>query len=144
MASFARIRRAGVAVALALLMATALAGAAYAATLVGTAGPDELRGTPNSDEISGLGGDDFIVGRGADDDLSGGRSGPDYIVGGRGVDEHYSQGGNDRIEAADGKRDFVNCGSGEYDRASVDADEDVQDVVKNCEIVNGQPMVAPE
>jgi Ca2+-binding RTX toxin-like protein len=99
-----------------------------------------------------LGGDDFIVGRGADDDLSGGRgddfiegrSGPDYIVGGRGVDEHYSQGGNDRIEAADGKRDFVNCGSGEYDRASVDADEDVQDVVKNCEIVNGQPVVAPE
>jgi len=88
-----------------------------------------------------LGEDDFIVGRGAADDLSGGRgddfiegrSGPDYVVGGRGVDEHYSQGGNDRIEAADGKRDFVNCGNGVYDRASVDP----EDVVKNCEIVNG-------
>jgi TolB protein len=92
-----RIQRAVVAVALALLMATALAGAAWAATLVGNAGENYLVGTPDKDTISGLAEDDDIVGRGGADDLSGGRGedklegrqGGDYIVGGRGVDDLY-------------------------------------------------------
>jgi hypothetical protein len=44
-----RIRRAGVAVALALLMATALTGAAYAKLISGTNGADDLVGTAKAD-----------------------------------------------------------------------------------------------
>jgi Ca2+-binding RTX toxin-like protein len=144
-----RIRRAGVAVVLALIMATALAGAAWAATLVGTAGPDEIAGTSKPETIYGLDGRDSLSGRGADDELYGGRGrdillgrfGPDYIVGGRGQDRLYGGPGmlcgpgNDRIEAADGQHDLIDCGPGEFDRVSVDD----QDVIGRCEIVTGDP-----
>jgi Ca2+-binding RTX toxin-like protein len=134
-----RIRRAVVAVALALLMATALAGAAWAATLVGTAGDNHLTGTPEKDEIYGLAGGDAIDGRGKADDLHGGRgideilgrSGNDYLVGGRGYDELNGHNGNDRIEAADGKIDTIDCGPGDADRVSIDE----KDFIRSCEIV---------
>jgi Ca2+-binding RTX toxin-like protein len=57
-----RIRRAGVAVALALLMATALVGAAWADRIVGGDGPQRLLGTDGQDTIYGLRGWDFISG----------------------------------------------------------------------------------
>ena len=51
-----RIRRAVVAVALELLMAAALGGAAWAATFVGTAKQDQIIGTRNDDTFYGLDG----------------------------------------------------------------------------------------
>jgi Ca2+-binding RTX toxin-like protein len=144
-----RIRQAVVAVALALLIATALAGVAWAATLVGTAGPDQLHGSSEVDTIYGLDGSDSLSGRGAGDELYGGRGrdillgrfGPDYIVGGRGEERLYGGpglvggNGNDRIEAADGQHDLIDCGPGEFDRVSVDE----LDVIGRCEIVTGKP-----
>src|SRR5215203_4480756 len=105
-----RIRRAGVAVALALLMATALAGAVWAADRVGTNDSDLLIGTDARDTIYGL-------------------KGPDDLFGGRSTDV---------IEAADAfhEQDYVNCGPSSFDRASVDK----QDTVERCEIVNGEPV----
>ena len=55
-------------------------------------------------------------------------------LGRRGYDELEGWQGNDRIEAADGRQDFVGCGPGDDDRASVDP----QDYVRDCEIVNGE------
>ena len=45
---------------------------------------------------------------------------PDYIVGGRGPDDLLGGRGNDVIEAADGREEWLDCGSGNADRASVD------------------------
>jgi len=144
-----RIRQAVVAVALTLLMAAALASAAWAATLVGTAGPDLIAGSSEVDTIYGLDGRDSLSGWGAGDELYGGRGrdllfgrfGPDYLVGGRGEDRLWGGPGldggpgNDRIEAADGQHDLIDCGPGEFDRVSVDD----QDVIGRCEIVTGTP-----
>jgi len=135
-----RIRRAVVAVALALLMAACLAGVAWAATLVGNAGDNHLTGTAEKDVIYGMAGGDAIDGRGKADDLHGGRgndeilgrSGNDHLVGGRGYDELNSHNGNDSIEAADGKIDTIDCGPGDADRANIDD----RDYSRGCEIVN--------
>src|SRR5215217_5314271 len=68
-----RIRRAGVAVTLVLLlMATALAGVAYAKIISGTPGNDYLLGTIKTDLIRGRGGDDYIRALAGDDLLFGG------------------------------------------------------------------------
>src|SRR5215208_4704197 len=142
----ARIRRAVVAVALALLIATALAGAAWAATKVGTNGSDLLIGTDHSDVIYGLNGQDLLRSKPGADELYGGKGpdalvgnrGADYLVGGSGYDHLYGDRGNDFIEAADGLAEYVDCGSGTNDRASVDE----EDAVSNCEFVNGEQVVA--
>jgi Ca2+-binding RTX toxin-like protein len=139
-----RIRRAVVAVALALLMATALAGAAWAATQVGTNGPDTLKGTKRSDIVYGLNGKDSLFGKPGGDELYAGKGidfvfgnrGADYIVGGTGYDGLYGDRGNDLIVANDGRLDDIYCGSGDADRASVDE----EDAVSNCEFVNGEPV----
>jgi Ca2+-binding RTX toxin-like protein len=135
-----RLVTAGVALALAILAATAQAGPAWAATLVGNAGDNQLIGTSEKDEIYGLAGGDAIDGRGKADELHGGRgideilgrSGNDYIVGGRGYDELNAHNGNDRVEAADGKIDIIDCGPGDADRVSIDE----MDFIRSCEIVN--------
>jgi Ca2+-binding RTX toxin-like protein len=140
----ARIRRAVVAVVLALLMATALAGAAWAAERVGTNGPDTLIGTEGPDVIYGLSGFDSLNGKAGDDELYGGKGedtlsggrGADYLVGGSSLDTFFGGNGNDFIDAADGGLDDVLCGRGNADRAAVDED----DVTTGCEIVNGQPV----
>jgi Ca2+-binding RTX toxin-like protein len=145
----ARIRRAVVTVALALLMAAALAGAAWAATFVGTAGPDELIGTRNTDTIYGLNGFDDISGKPGDDELYGGKGedslhggkGADYLVGGSKLDTFFGGNGNDFIDAADGGPDDVLCGTGKGDRAAVD-EEDHAFGVFGCEIVNGEQVAA--
>jgi Ca2+-binding RTX toxin-like protein len=142
----ARIRRAVVAVALALLMVTALAGVAWAATLIGNAGDNNLRGTSEKDVIYGMAGGDAIDGRGKADELHGGsgndeilgRSGNDYLVGGRGYDELNAHNGNDRIEAADGKIDTIDCGPGDADRVSIDE----KDFIRSCEIVIREQVAA--
>jgi Ca2+-binding RTX toxin-like protein len=142
-----RIRRAVVTVALALLLAAALAGAAYAATLVGTNGSNALIGSRGSDIIYGLNGYDVLEGKAGADELYAGKGtdeaygarGADYLVGGTGFDQLYGQQGNDIIEAADGMRDDVVCGAGKADSATVDA-EDRLFLFNGCEEVNGRPV----
>ena len=94
-----RMWRAGVAVALALLMATALAGVAWAANVIncpnnrseyltceGTAKNDVMYGTDKADLIGGgRRGADTLYGRGGNDEL-GGDVGPDKVYGGPGDD----------------------------------------------------------
>ena len=143
-----RIRRAGLMVALTLLMATALAGVAWAATLVGTDEPDKLVGSPNNDKIFGYGGndrisagegDDYIRGGGGNDYIEG-RLGDDHIIPGPGADDHTKGGaGNDIMEADDGKQDYVECASGRNDHAYIDV-RPVRDDFGNCEYVNGKKM----
>jgi Ca2+-binding RTX toxin-like protein len=140
------IKRVGLIVTIALLlMVSAFASVAYAKTLVGTNGPDDLEGTNNRDTVYGLSGGDDINGKLGTDDLYGGRGGDeikgrghdDYIVGGLGHDELYGGFGDDRIEAADGLKDDVDCGTGEEDVASVDKG---LDNVSDCEFVNGKEV----
>ena len=117
-----RIRRAGVAVALALLlMATPLPGVAYAKIISGTPDSDYLLGTIKNDLIIGRGGDDYIRAL-AGVDLLRGSSGDDVVRGGGGNDEIYpgegpdivlAGAGNDKIYARDtGSLDSIDCGGG--------------------------------
>jgi Ca2+-binding RTX toxin-like protein len=136
-------RRAGFLVAVGVLCAVALAGAAAVValplggsggkTITGTAGPDVLIGTPGNDVISGLGGNDRIEGRGGDDVLDGG-AGYDTIKG---------EDGNDRLLAAadggslngGGGRDEFNMQDGEQLPApgpdAIDARDSALDAI-NC------------
>jgi len=134
-----RIRRAVVAVALALLMATALAGAAWAATKVGTNDSNSMLGTGGPDKLYGLGGYDVLESKGGSDKLYGGAGrdevyggpGRDYLVGGSGPENWLGGGrGGDTIEAVDGEKDFIQCGAG-FDVATVDE----HDTAQLCEIV---------
>jgi Ca2+-binding RTX toxin-like protein len=136
----ARIRRAGVAVALAfLLMATALPGVAYAKNISGTPDNDYLLGTIRTDLIRGRGGDDYIRALAGDDLLRGG-SGEDVVRGGGGNDEIYpgegadiifAGAGNDKIYARDtDSLDFIDCGGGFDEVETVHRDDRTLD---NCE-----------
>lgn len=89
-------------------------------TLFGGSGNDRLRGGDGNDDISGGRGVDRISGGAGRDTISGG-TGRDVISGGS---------GNDRIDARDGTRDRIGCGSG---RDTVIADR--VDVVRDCERV---------
>jgi RTX calcium-binding nonapeptide repeat (4 copies)/WD40-like Beta Propeller Repeat len=97
--------------------------------IVGTAGGDYLAGGGFDDTILGMGGNDTILGGAGDDRLDGG-AGNDVITGGPGTDHIFGGPGSDTIYAADGERDYIDCGPGN-DRAVVDA----VDIVKNCEDV---------
>ncbi len=97
--------------------------------IVGTNKGDYLAGGGHDDVIYGLGGNDTLLGGAGDDRIYGG-SGNDVITGGSGADHLYGGPGSDTIYAADGERDFVDCGPGN-DRAVVDA----VDKVVNCEVV---------
>jgi Ca2+-binding RTX toxin-like protein len=135
-----RIRRAGVAAALALLlMATALPGVAHAKIISGTAGNDYLLGTINNDLIIGRGGDDYIRALAGDDLLHGG-DGDDVVRGGGGNDEIYpgegpdivlAGAGNDKIYARDtGSLDTIDCGGGFDQVETIHRDDRTED---NCE-----------
>ncbi len=139
-----RIRRAGVAAALALLlMATALAGVAYAKIVSGTPGNDYLLGTIKKDVIRGRGGDDYIRGLAGGDLLSGG-AGDDVVRGGGGNDKIYpgegpdivlAGAGNDMIYARDtGSLDTIDCGGGFDKVETIHRDDRTQD---NCERTPG-------
>lgn len=101
-----RIRRAALMVALTLLMATSLAGVAWAANVIrcaprivvpfceGTGKNDVMYGTNKADWIGGgQYGADTLYGRDGDDELVGG-VGPDTIRGGPG-DDYITNGDND-------------------------------------------------
>jgi Tol biopolymer transport system component len=97
--------------------------------IVGTSKGEYLAGGGHDDVIYGLGGNDTLLGGAGDDRIYGG-PGNDVITGGSGADHLYGGPGSDTIYAADGERDFVDCGPGR-DRAVVDA----VDKVINCEVV---------
>jgi len=127
------------------LLVALTASVAVAANISGTDGPDNLVGTNLRDLISGGGGNDKINGRLGNDRLQGGtgsdeisgKAGDDELFGGPagevlytddGADEAYGASGNDSIFALnDTQRDFVNCGPGNSDRASVQANDYVDD-----------------
>ena len=138
-----KIRRAGVAVALTLLMATALAGVAQAKIISGTPGNDYLLGTIKKDLIGGRGGDDYIRALAGDDLLSGG-AGDDVVRGGGGNDKIYpgegpdivlAGAGNDKIYARDaGSLDTIDCGGGFDKVETIHRDDRTLD---NCERTPG-------
>lgn len=97
--------------------------------IIGTAHADYLPGGGGNDVIYGLGGNDTILGGAGDDRLYGG-PGNDVIDGGPGSDHIYGGPGSDTIRAADGQRDWIDCGPGR-DHAIVDR----IDIVKNCESI---------
>ena len=101
--------------------------------IVGTDKGEYLAGGGHDDTIFGLGGNDTLLGGAGDDRIYGG-SGRDVITGGSGADHLYGGAGSDTIFAADGERDFINCGSGN-DRAVVDS----VDQTVNCEVVVVSP-----
>src|SRR5215218_2326402 len=125
-----RIRRAGVAVALALLlMATALAGVAHAKIVSGTPDNDYLLGTIKSDLIRGRGGDDYIRAFAGDDVVRGG--GNDEIYAGEGADIVFAGAGNDKIYARDtDSLDTIDCGGGFDKVETIHRDDRTLD---NCE-----------
>jgi Ca2+-binding RTX toxin-like protein len=139
-----RIGRAGVAVALALLlMATAPPGVAQAKIISGTPGNDYLLGTIKNDLIRGRGGDDYIralagvdlVRGGAGDDVVRGGGGNDVIFPGEGPDIVLAGAGDDRIYARDtDSLDSIDCGGG-FDRVETIHRDDR--TLENCERTPG-------
>jgi hypothetical protein len=97
-----------------------IVGKAKSERLNGGAGPDTIHGNGGNDRISGGAGADKLYGD----------AGNDTITGGAGRDAMFGGSGNDTIQAKDGERDTIDCGSG---RDSVVAD--TNDVVKGCETV---------
>ncbi|MDP8967682.1 MAG: hypothetical protein M3N04_03695, partial [Actinomycetota bacterium] len=117
-------------------------------SLLGGSGNDRMHGGSGADRLFGQGGHDYLVGNSGRDMLAGG-DGNDKLNGGsdrsrlygeRGNDRLWARGGgrnlldggggSDRINAVNGKRDTVRCGTG-FDRATVDR----IDRVSGCEVV---------
>lgn len=94
-------------------------------------GDDDVRGGTGDDTLESGGGNDVLIGGPGDDVLDGG-PGNDELTAGAGRNRLRGGSGNDRINAANGRRDRVNCGAGR-DRVVADA----RDVVAgNCEAVS--------
>jgi Ca2+-binding RTX toxin-like protein len=126
-----RIRRVGVAVVLALLlMATPLAGVAYAKIISGTPDNDYLLGTIRNDLLRGRGGDDYLRALAGVDLLRGG-GGNDKIYPGEGADIVFAGAGNDKIYARDtDSLDTIDCGGGFDKVETIHRDDRTLD---NCE-----------
>jgi hypothetical protein len=120
-------------------------------TITGTSESDDLVGTSGDDVICGLAGSDALSGQAGNDRLYG-DAGGDVLNGGPGKDTITETGAaataprtaagargntvragkaNDRVKAANGIRDRIDCGHGTRDRATVDR----FDRVKRCEKV---------
>ena len=123
--------------------ANKICGLAGSDTILGLKGNDTLFGDacgvktliaaargPGNDKLFGGDGNDKLFGDGGNDSLDGG-NGNDTLNGGRGTDTYSGGPGNDTINAADGIKETVNCGTGTADKATVDK----KDVVKGCEQV---------
>ncbi|CAN5898545.1 hypothetical protein BH23ACT11_BH23ACT11_17980 [soil metagenome] len=125
-------RWAGVLLAVAgVMMISLVIGEAAAGTVVGGATDDRLHGTAGAESFAGRDGEDSIYGYSGDDGLSGGEGG-DQLFGGAGRDVMLGGRGDDLLEARDGRQDYVDCGPGGHDVASVDA---VDQVSPSCEVV---------
>ena len=97
--------------------------------LTGNAGRDKLSGGAGNDNLSGVSGNDVLSGGAGNDKLSG-STGNDRLTGGSGRNSYSGGPGKDSIDAANGRVERVDCGSG---RDSVRADR--KDKVKRCEKV---------
>jgi hypothetical protein len=95
----------------------------------GTRHADRLAGGKGADVLIGLAGDDVLRGGAGADRLDGG-AGDDRLIGGAGRDVLLGGRGRDRLEARDGTRDVIRCGSGR-DVAVVDR----RDAATGCERV---------
>lgn len=110
-----------------------MVGEAFAVMQAGGVGNERLEGTAESEVLAGRDGKDSIYGSSGDDVLSGGRDG-DEIYGGPGRDVMLGGAGNDFLEARDGSKDYVSCGTGSRDVTSADHKDEVSG---NCEYVIG-------
>jgi hypothetical protein len=106
-----------------------VAATGKADTLVGSPFGDRIAGRRGDDRLFGLGGRDCVSG-GAGDDMLAGDGGRDVLNGGGGRNSYSGGPGGDRIRAANGVREVVDCGAG-GDRATVDR----RDRVRGCENV---------
>lgn len=97
--------------------------------LEGGAGNDRLNGGAGNDRLLGGGGRDVLTGGTGNDRLVGGR-GKDVLIGGPGRNAYVAGPGNDRVNARNGRRELINCGTGR-DTARVDR----RDRVRGCERV---------
>jgi Ca2+-binding RTX toxin-like protein len=93
-------------------------------------GNDKLNGGSGNDKLYGAAGNDTLNGGAGNDKLFGGR-GNDKLAGGAGKNTYSGGAGNDNVNARNGKKETVDCGSGKKDKATVDK----RDKVKHCEKV---------
>jgi Ca2+-binding RTX toxin-like protein len=107
-------------------------GSSRGDVLTGEDGANALSGGAGADQLSGLGGDDTLNGGTGADQLTGG-SGDEAINGGPNPDQISGGSGDDSIDAKDGAKDTIGCGTGK-DRVTVDA---IDVVSSNCEQVTG-------
>jgi hypothetical protein len=153
-----RIRRAGLVVALTLLLATVLAGVAWAANIQCPNDPQDIGGgicwgTQKADVIIGTSQEDFIdaqrgadlvrAGRGADriagddywlgEDENHGGPGADHIVGNLDSEKHFGGRGDDLlVDEKSGKNpDVFRCGAG---RDEVTYNKGLDRVADDCEV----------
>jgi Ca2+-binding RTX toxin-like protein len=104
-----------------------LVGSGGGDVMFGYGGSDRLRGASGHDCLLGGSGNDTLQGEAGNDRLTGG-SGRDLLVGGPGTNGYDAGSGNDVVNAVNGRRELVRCGSGN-DRARVDR----RDRTSGCE-----------
>ena len=107
-----------------------LTGGDAGEVILGYGGRDRIRGGPGHDCLLGQDGGDVLRGEAGEDRLTGGRD-ADVLVGGPGVNAYDAGPGRDFVDARNGRRELVRCGSGR-DRARVDR----RDRVRGCERVS--------
>lgn len=133
-------------------------GSRFDDTITGTAGPDNLdgywgadtiRGGAGNDRIDGNSENDVLLGGEGDDEMYGG-SGNDDVTGDAGVDSLFGDyascclsNGNDKIFAADGVADAINCGGGADSLAADQFDVVGGDGGQVCESVTRTTVAPP-
>ncbi len=114
------------------LLVTGVAGVASAKSFVCSTVP--CYGTQNNDQIGERNGSvrDIIYAKGGNDVVNARRAGNDE-------DRIFGQSGNDKINTDDGDgRDVINCGTGNFDEAIIDAGDRIvnnDSGVPTCESV---------
>ena len=117
-------------------IAASINGGGGADRLTGGADDDSLTGAGGNDVLSGGAGDDLLLGDAGNDRLLGGAGrdeldgdlGNDSLTGGPGKDRFFGFIGRDRLDAVDGIRETINCGTDD-DFARVD----LRDRIQFCE-----------
>jgi Ca2+-binding RTX toxin-like protein len=117
-------------------IAASMNGGAGADRLTGGADDDSLTGSGGNDVLSGGAGDDLLLGDAGNDRLLGGAGGDeldgdvgnDSLTGGPAKDRFFGFIGRDRIDAVDGVRETIDCGTDD-DFARVD----LRDRIQFCE-----------
>jgi len=98
-------------------------------TLTGDTNANIIYGGPGDDHIYGGGGTDTLYGDGGDDVIEG-EAGNDFIYGGTGLNTLYGDSSTDAsivgynmLDNSDGRKGFVNCGTGEMGILFTDGEE---------------------